>query len=429
MKAATVSPYGEPDISIGIPAGVARLQLAVLWLVGFSSAFVRFEPAPYDLIVALAFVLFAFSGLKLRAAHVPLLLMMVATTHAYAVSVVPVLDREGTLIWTAVSCFLAVASLFFAAVLTEDTSRRLKALLSGYIASAVIASVIAIVTWARLVPGADFFILNGRSLGTFKDANVFGPFLILPMMLLIDRMLSGQYRSLIVNAGMVLLIGAALLLTFSRGAWGHFAMSFMVLFVLTFVTVPTHRERMRLMVIGAIGLAVVVAFLILLLSISSVGALFQERASLVQYYDVAPGGRLDRYVPGFLMMLDNPLGIGPLQFTRYFPEDPHNSFLNAFVSGGWLGGIAHIALILTTLWFGLFHAFRRTPYQRIFIAIYATFVAEVGESAIVDVQHWRHFYLLIGLLWGLMALRSSSVALHAPAHYSPPPHRSVAQPG
>jgi len=51
--------------------------------------------------------------------------------------------------------------------------------------------------------------------------------------------------------------------------------------------------------------------------------------------------------------------------------------------------------------------FRRTPFQRVFIAIYATFAAEVGESAIVDVQHWRHFYLLIGLLWGLMALRTT----------------------
>lgn len=426
MTAVHAPPYGGPVTTI--PAGVARLQLASLWLIGISGAFVRFEPAPYDLIVILTMLLFAATGLKLRPMHAPLLMLMLATTVAYGISVAPVADREGTLVWAAVSSFLAVSSLFFAAALAEDTERRLNALLKGYIAGAVIASIVAIVTWARLVPGSDFFILNGRSLGTFKDANVFGPFLILPAMLVIDRLLSGNYRSFLVNAGMVLLIGAALLLGFSRGAWAHFAGSLALMFTLTFFTVPTHRERVRLIIIGAIGLAAIVGFLVLLLSISSIGALFTERAQLVQYYDVAPGGRLDRYIPGFLMMLDNPLGIGPLQFTRLFPEDPHNSFLNAFASGGWLGGIAHAGLVVITLAFGLRHVFRRSPFQRVFIAIFATFAAEVGESAIVDVQHWRHFYLLIGLIWGLMALRTN-VAAQTRDHYSAPLHRSVAQPG
>src|SRR5690606_30145207 len=68
-------PYGG---NATVPAGIARLQLAVLWLVGFSGAFVRFEPAPYEFIMALAIVLFAVSGLKLRPAHVPLLVLMIA---------------------------------------------------------------------------------------------------------------------------------------------------------------------------------------------------------------------------------------------------------------------------------------------------------------------------------------------------------------
>ena len=84
------------------------------------------------------------------------------------------LDEEKTLQWTVVSSFLAMTSLFFAMVMIEDTERRLKALLAGYIASAFVASLIAIVTWAHLVPGADFFILNGRALGTFKDAGKVG---------------------------------------------------------------------------------------------------------------------------------------------------------------------------------------------------------------------------------------------------------------
>ncbi|MGZ5895686.1 MAG: hypothetical protein ACXWJ6_05470, partial [Xanthobacteraceae bacterium] len=82
--------------------------------------------------------------------------------------------------------------------------------------------------------------------------------------------------------------------------------------------------------------------------------------------------------------------------------------------------------------FGFREVFRRAPWQRTYIAVYATFAAEVGESYIIDVQHWRHFYLLIGVIWGLTALRktqSRAVAHVGGGLYIAPPQRSVAQPG
>jgi hypothetical protein len=27
----------------------------------------------------------------------------------------------------------------------------------------------------------------------------------------------------------------------------------------------------------------------------------------------------------------------------------------------------------------------------------------VVESAIIDIDHWRHYFLILGVLWGLMA--------------------------
>jgi hypothetical protein len=46
--------------------------------------------------------------------------------------------------------------------------------------------------------------------------------------------------------------------------------------------------------------------------------------------------------------------------------------------------------------------FVRTPWQATYIAAYAAFVGEVGESYIIDVTHWRHYYLIMGMVWGLM---------------------------
>ena len=31
-------------------------------------------------------------------------------------------------------------------------------------------------------------------------------------------------------------------------------------------------------------------------------------------------------------------------------------------------------------------------------------VGVVGESFIIDIDHWRHYFLILGVLWGLMAV-------------------------
>ena len=35
-------------------------------------------------------------------------------------------------------------------------------------------------------------------------------------------------------------------------------------------------------------------------------------------------------------------------------------------------------------------------------AVYAAYLG-VAESAIIDIDHWRHYFLILGVLWGLMA--------------------------
>ena len=112
------------------------------------------------------------------------------------------------------------------------------------------------------------------------------------------------------------------------------------------------------------------------------------------------------------MALDFPTGIGPLQFRRFFPEDTHNSFLNAFMSGGWISGILYPALVFVTAAYGLRNVFVRTPWQRTYIVVLSTFLVTLGESFIIDTDHWRHYFLLIGLTWGL-AIASSRVRLRS----------------
>jgi hypothetical protein len=73
------------------------------------------------------------------------------------------------------------------------------------------------------------------------------------------------------------------------------------------------------------------------------------------------------------------------------------------MSGGWLTGFAYLTLSLVTVAMATRFVFVRTPWQPIYHAVYAAYVGTVAESAIIDIDHWRHYFLILGVLWGLMA--------------------------
>jgi hypothetical protein len=158
--------------------------------------------------------------------------------------------------------------------------------------------------------------------------------------------------------------------------------------------------------------AVLVGLLLIavLLSFDSVAEMFRQRASFDQSYDEGRFGRFGRHILGADMALDLPFGIGPLQFHHYFPEDTHNSYLNAFMSGGWLSGICYPALIFTTVILGFRHLFVRVPWQRAYLAIFSAFLGTVGESFVIDTDHWRHFWMMLGAMWGMFAAARSKAA-------------------
>ena len=128
--------------------------------------------------------------------------------------------------------------------------------------------------------------------------------------------------------------------------------------------------------------------------------MFKERASLNQYYDTGESGRFGNQKKSVGELLERPNGFGPLQFRNHYTNDPHQVYLNAFASYGWLGGFSYLALVLITLVIGLRTVFVATPWQPYFIPVMATYTGVALEGLIIDTDHWRHYYLLLGLVWG-----------------------------
>jgi hypothetical protein len=438
LRSVSVTAGGLAPPAPPVRISIERLRSALLWLTGVSGAFVFIEPSPYEYASLLAIFVFAATGLALRAGIMPLALLLVLYNIGFSVAAIPVLDASKTALWVLTSWYLAATAVFFAALITDDP-RRLAPIVRGTMVAAALAAIAALVGYFQIVPAlSELFLRYGRARGTFNDPNVLGAFLIFPMLIAMGRIFVGGHGSLRACV-LVALFASALLLSFSRGAWAQAAFAALLMMLLSFVTSRSGAERVRILLIACVGAALLAGLIVLLLSLDSVAALFAQRAALEQGYDVGQFGRFGRHVLGASLALDHPLGLGPLQFHNMFVEDPHNAFLNAFMSGGWLSGLAYLALMLLTLAFGLRYAFVAAPWQGAYLAVYCAFAGIFAESLIIDSEHWRHLYLLTGAQWGLMLASRRYIAVVAPSTPAAlAPHaraalstegRSVAQPG
>lgn len=388
------------------------LRRGVLWLMLVGGAFVFAEPSPYEIGALAAILTFMATGaLRLRPVHGPLVLILVVYCLGLTTAAIPVLWAPKVAVWVFVSWYLALTMIFFAVIVAEETEGRLDVILRAWTLAALIAAAAGIAGYFRLFPGAfDLFTLYARAKGTFNDPNVFGPFLILPMLMAIQAFFRGTSGQMLRAGGVLAVLLVALLLSFSRGAWIHFGLSALIMTGLLFLTAKSRAERVRILVVVGLGAVLLAVFVGVLLSIDKVAELMKERASFNQSYDSGPMGRFGRHAYGWQMALDLPMGIGPLQFTRFFPEDVHNVYLNAFMSGGWIGGIAYHVLVGATLVVGLVAALGRSPVRPAATAVFACFCGLAFEGQIIDSDHWRHFWVLAGLLWGLALANRVAVA-------------------
>ena len=129
--------------------------------------------------------------------------------------------------------------------------------------------------------------------------------------------------------------------------------------------------------------------------------------SAVQDYDGQRLGRFARHAIGFNMAVETPLGLGPLEFGKIFGEETHNIWLKSLLGYGWLGFISYLTMVLWTLIGGFKLLFRPRPWQPYFIIAYSVFFGHIVIGWVIDVDHWRHLFLIIGLIWGCMALEFS----------------------
>ncbi len=398
-----------------LPGPLSRLQSALVWLTLASSFYVLIEPAPTDAVFGLALVTFFSSGLRFNAAIAPLIFFLLLYNLGGMLSYLQIFGDSKALQFVETSAYMSIAAIFFASYISEDSVHRAAIIRNGWIVAGFIASVFGIAGYLKIggfIGGSPDYrdAALSRAVGLFKDPNVFSTFIIFPAILLIQGFMLGEQRHKLFSAIGLLTILSALFLAFSRGAWISFIAAAMLLVSLTFILVPPSavkmpsakmRTRIVLFFVGA--LLFFLAMLVVLLSFQHIRELFMDRFTLVKEYDGGETGRFANQLNSIPLLLQQPMGFGPLQFGNIFRFAPHNVYVNAFSSYGWLGGVSYFVLVVLSIWAGIKAILIRSPWQNFAIAVFCPLLTTIFQGIQIDTDHWRHFYWLLGLNWGLLA--------------------------
>ncbi|MGV8833341.1 MAG: O-antigen ligase family protein [Devosia sp.] len=380
--------------------------MVMVWI--FSGSLVLIEPSPYELMFVVVLPLAFVAGIGLYRSTFGLLALIIAFIPFALIACFQVRYHGivESLVFTAVTIFLLLTAYFLANYVAEATEHRMRLIMKAYTATAVMCAIIGTLAYLGLFPSAELFMRYGRAKSTFKDSNVYGPFLILPAMFALQRILLGRGRAQFWAAVVYMILFIGVFVSFSRAAWGHFALSSLVVLALCFWLEAAARDKVRIMIMSLVGAGMLVVALGGLLSIPSVSQLFEVRAA-GQDYDSGATGRFGRQGYAFELALAHPLGLGPEEFSELrIVEAPHNVYVTVLHVYGWGGGAMYYLLIILTLWRGTVALTRPSPYRLMMIPLMGTFPMLVGESAIIDSDHWRHWYLIAGLIWGV----SSAIA-------------------
>ncbi|WP_457936444.1 O-antigen ligase family protein [Mesorhizobium sp. 10J20-29] len=382
---------------------IALISSAAIVLGVLLSGFVIREPAPYEIYMAGLIAVWAVFGLRISRAIMPLVTLLVLFNIGGMIAMTQMADLMDTPLYLAVSLFLALTAVFFAAV-TEAQPGLYRLIFNAWVCSAVVTATLGIAGYFGVFPGAEIFTKFDRAAGAFQDPNVFGPYLALPGIYLLYRLLTGSPARMFLYAVPLLIVVAGIFFSFSRGAWGLFGASALLLLIALFLQSASGRFRLRIILMSIAAVSLLLVALLVMLQIPGVAEMLTTRAQLVQDYDAARLGRFARYVIGFQLAMEQPLGIGPLVFGQIYGEDTHNIWLKALMDYGWLGFASWAIMVFWTIAAGFRLLLRNRPWQPFVLCAYVVFLGHVALGSVIDTDHWRHFYLLLGLIWGGIAL-------------------------
>src|SRR3982751_6730776 len=209
----------------------ARFGTLLDWCVAFwifCGSVVVTEPSPYEV----AFILVL--GVSLMAGSFAFrrstlgLLVLWATFIPFALIAAfqtKFTELSDALTFQLVTIFLFFTSYWIANYVAERPQSRMRLIVAAYVVGAFLSALLGTLGYLHVIPGHDLFTRYDRAKALFNDPNVFGPFLILPAMYALQKVLLDKPRRAVWGAIVVMVITLGIFTSFSRAAWGHYVAS------------------------------------------------------------------------------------------------------------------------------------------------------------------------------------------------------------
>jgi O-antigen ligase len=369
--------------------------LAGLMMLG---VYVRVEPAPFD-VAAVAVSGYLLVTRRLRMSGVTLLpiALMLLFGFANLLSLVMVPNLPEVYGFVAVTFYLMLLWFVTVGAQGQRGVHTTDAMLWGYSLLAGVAGAAGVAGYLGFPGLREVAAPEGRLLGFFKDPNVFGAYLVPAALYGASLLIGRRTRHRLVWMAIILSCCGAILLTFSRGAWANLIVAGMVFAALFTFADGLSRAWWRAMIVVPILLTLIAAVAYQMLTFPAVSDMFDVRFGM-QSYDTL---RFSNQREVFEAALEHPLGLGPGSTGRMFVLAAHNVYIWALMETGILGFVSLIGMMLISaaraIWLAV--AARDPDHRLLFGILAATLCAIYGEAAIIDVIHWRHFWLLLALAW------------------------------
>jgi O-antigen ligase len=388
---------------------------------------VRIEPGSSDILVILAL----FFGPKVFSLpRLPITFAFLAFQMISIFQISIAVDLGAGLKFASVSLYLMLTA--FVIRWHVDSNEQYVVLRDLYLLSAYITAAVLLLSFALTSIGLGNIVQNlmygvtndsPRPMAFFKDANVAGPFVASAFLYLLNRLLFQVDRWNIRSISVMTILAAAVGVTFSRGALINLAVG--ILFLAWFAA-GSWRQRVRWLVVASIFVGS--GYLASKTLFSSAGQ--GDRFQVVNSYDSE--GRFVSWEAGIQTFLEHPMGVGPGQYETYSADYQNQIAWNSVVTPSAHSTIMRLLMesgtfgLLTMLFF-FWLIFRMgqnilqttTIRNNVFIRhqsvwALAALTGTLAESILIDTLHWRHLWVIAGLVLALHKLQFDPIAVVSP---------------
>lgn len=390
----------SPDASVSLQPIQPWVRVAVFfWML--TCGVVMFEPAPFDIFFVFLFATLLVSGQLCwpRSLSPACIIGGFLFLQANLISMVFAQDAVWAIRFASITFYLLCLWFMITSLLWRDGNAWAELIFKAYLAAALFSAIIAILAALHVLPNWEMFMRDeylSRVKSTFKDPNVFGPFLV-PAILICIRNIFFLKMKIFMHSGLLIVFLIGILITFSRGSWITLATTVCFFLFLSFLGNKKLISFLISILVGILVILIALPAMYWVLDILNLSEVFSSRLSLQRYDDE----RFARHYFLLEVFLDRLwLGIGPGQSTLVAGGAAHSLYARTLAEYGLLGTVGFSMFLVATVWRGIRSILSGKEDALMHSLALAIILGTMVNSIAIDTLHWRHFFIFLAFPWG-----------------------------